>query len=28
LSKLENGVYFYKLINGKETVHSGKLIKN
>ncbi len=28
LSKLEDGVYFYKLMNGKETVHSGKLIKN
>ncbi len=28
LSKLEDGVYFYKLMNGKETIHTGKLIKN
>ncbi len=27
LSNLEDGVYFYKLMDGKETVHSGKLIK-
>jgi hypothetical protein len=27
LSKLEGGVYFYKLMDGRETVHSGKLIK-
>ncbi len=28
LSKLERGVYFFKLMDGKEIVHSGKLIKN
>ncbi len=28
LSNLEGGVYFYKLMDGKEIVHSGKLIKN
>ncbi len=25
--KLENGVYFFKLLNGKQMVHTGKLIK-
>ena len=28
LSKLENGVYFYKLSDGKEIKHLGKLVKN
>ena len=28
LSKLERGVYFFKLLDGVQSVHSGKLIKN
>ena len=28
ISKLENGVYFFKLLDGMQSVHSGKLIKN
>lgn len=28
LSKLVNGVYFYKLTDGKEVKHAGKLVKN
>lgn len=28
LSKLVNGVYFYKLTDGKEIKHAGKLVKN
>ncbi len=28
LSRLESGVYFYKIMDGKEIVHSGKLVKN
>jgi hypothetical protein len=27
ISKLENGVYFFKLLNGKQMVHTGKMIK-
>lgn len=27
ISKLENGVYFFKLLNGQQMVHTGKLIK-
>ena len=27
ISRLENGVYFFKLLNGKQIVHAGKLIK-
>lgn len=27
ISRLENGVYFFKLLNGNQTVHAGKLIK-
>ena len=28
LSKLESGVYLYKLVDGKQTLNTGKLIKN
>lgn len=27
ISKFENGIYFYKLLNGQQTIHTGKLIK-
>jgi len=27
ISKLENGIYFFKLLNGQQVVHTGKLIK-
>jgi len=27
ISKLENGIYFFKLLNGHQLVHSGKMIK-
>ena len=27
ISKLENGIYFFRLLNGQQTLHAGKLIK-
>jgi hypothetical protein len=27
ISKLENGIYFFKLLNGQQLIHTGKLIK-
>jgi hypothetical protein len=27
LAEIDNGIYFFKLNNGKQTLHSGKLIK-
>jgi hypothetical protein len=27
ISRLENGIYFFKLLNGQQLIHSGKLIK-
>jgi hypothetical protein len=27
ISRLENGVYFFKLLNGKQMVHTGKIVK-